>query len=117
MRTAFPLRQRYLFPAALMVLALFLLGLLLGALAAPVSALAALYQQGGQAVAVLSPATGRDAASGYPAALLLQTAGLPLALETAELRNQLTVEEAAEAEAAAESMQEESILVIAKPPQ
>lgn len=117
MRTAFPLRQRYLFPAALMVLALFLLGLLLGALAAPVSALAALYQQGGQAVAVLSPETGRDAASGYPAALLLQTAGLPLALETAELRNQLTVEEAAEAEAAAESMQEESILVIAKPPQ
>ena len=46
MRTAFPLRQRYLFPAALMVLALFLLGLLLGALAAPVSALAALYRAG-----------------------------------------------------------------------
>lgn len=121
MRTAFPLRQKHLLPAALLVLVLFLLGLALGALALPVSAIAALYEHGGEALnaalpAAASLAQGNEGA--YPAAVLLQTAGLPLALETAALQAELAAAAAeAEAEEAARLADEESILVIAKAPE
>lgn len=104
MRFAFPLASRSRLPLLLTAAALFSVGLWLGGVVLPASALCGLYQQGEEVTASALPAMAATAAPQrpHPAPLLLDSAGLPVSILDQQ-----------PPEPAAPVMAEESLLVLA----